>query len=139
MAALGLHPFTCQPREPRMQQMNEPQGVKITLCLSNLSSNSLPYKLPVSFGYSLLETPFPSSPSFPAAPHPCPPRHDSKSSCSSLYTQGAAPSSGSDSGTVSHGRLEAETFNHPPVPFIQHPASAEIQPGLGGFGRWVDR
>lgn len=102
MAAPGPHPFTCQPPEPRMQQMNEPQGVKITLCLSNLSSNSLAYKLLVSFGYSLLETPFPSSPSFPAAPHPCPPRHDTKSSCSSLYTQSAAPSPGLDSGTVPH-------------------------------------
>lgn len=136
--ALGTHPLLYQPPERRMKQTNELQGVKITLCLSNLSSNLLAYKLPVSFGYSLLETPFPSSPSFPAPPHPCPTRHDTKSSCSSPCTQGVAPSSGLDLGTLPRGQLEAETLNHPPVLFVQRPTSTEIEPGLGGIGRWVD-
>lgn len=111
--ALGPHAFLCQPPEPRMRQMNELQGVKITLCLSNLSSNLLAYKLPVSFGYSLLETPFPSSPPFPAPPHPCPSRHDTKNSSSSPHTQGVASSSGSVSGTLRDTRSSPFLYKIP--------------------------
>lgn len=80
--------------KPRIKQTNELQSMRISPHLCNPSSNLLAQKLPLSFGYSQLEMPFLSGPSFPAPPHPSPTRVDTKNSCHRPYTQGVAPSSG---------------------------------------------
>lgn len=137
-SALGHHPFLYQPPEPRIKQMNALQSIRITLCLCNPSSILLAKK-PISFlwllpvGNSFSKLSFLPSTTTPISNQKC-----HQELLNHPYTQGVAPSSGLDLGTLHHGQLETETLNHPPFLFILHPTSTEKQPSLGGTGSLVD-